>query len=152
MRTWNIETCYPRIKEKRYSSFTQLPVLAIKPLFPGYIFARFDARTMLSKVWFTRGVRRVISSGGRPLTITEDIILLIRSQIGPEGFVNTGQQLAIGDKVRIRGGPLQDFVGIFEANASAARRVRLLLSAVNYQCRIDIDREFIEKVAASSEF
>jgi transcriptional antiterminator RfaH len=150
LRAWNIETCYPRLKDKRYSSFTQLPVLAIKPLFPGYIFARFDARTMLSKVWFTRGVRSVVSSGGRPLTVTEDIILLIRSQIGPEGFVNTGQQLAIGDKVRITGGLLQDFVGIFEANANAARRVRLLLSAVNYQCRIDIDRELIERVAAAS--
>jgi len=147
LRACNIETCYPRLRERRYSSFTQQPFYAIKPLFLGYLFARFDARTTLNKVWFTRGVHSVVSFGGRPLTVNDDIILLIRSQIGPEGFVNTGQQFAIGDKVRIKSGPLRDFVGIFEANASDATRVRLLLSAVNFQCRIDIERDLIEKFA-----
>jgi transcriptional antiterminator RfaH len=147
LRAWNLETCSPKLRESRYCPSTQRPIQIVKPLFPSYIFACFDASSLLHKVWFTRGVHSVVSFGGRPLVVSDEIILLIRSQIDPEGFVTTGEQIAIGDKVRIKGGPLHDFVGVFEGNANAARRVKLLLSAVNYQCRIDVERDLIEKVS-----
>jgi transcriptional antiterminator RfaH len=142
-----IETFSPQFRESHRNSLTRRPMHAIKPLFPSYIFARFDGRTMLHKVWFTRGVRRVVSFGGHPVVVSDEIVSLIRSQIGAEGFVKTNQQVAVGDKVRIIGGPLSDFVGVFEDKTSASKRVRLLLSAVNYQCRVDIERDLIEKLS-----
>lgn len=147
LRIQNIETCSPKVRETRFNALVGQRVQVIKPLFPSYIFARFDAATMLHKVWFTRGVHKVVSFGGNPVIVADEIIELIRQQMESEDFVKTGDDIALGDKVRIKGGPLSDFVGVFERNASAAKRIQLLLSAVNYQCRIDIDRDLIEKVS-----
>lgn len=145
---WNIETLAPKLKEFRYSSLLDRPIQVIKPLFPSYIFARFDAAQTLHKVWFTRGVNKVVSSGGNAVIVSDEIISIIRSQISEEGFIEASEEFAIGDKVRIKYGPLHDFVGIFETKTKASTRVKLLLSAVNYQCRVEIERDLIEKVSS----
>src|SRR5215216_116169 len=84
---WHIETFFPRLKESRCNEFTGQPTPLVKPLFPGYVFANFDASTMLHKVWFTRGVHSVVSFGGSPVPVSDEIISLIRSRIGQDGFV-----------------------------------------------------------------
>ena len=147
LKILGVETCSPKIREARFNALIGQRVQIVKPLFPSYVFARFDAARMLHKVWFTRGVHKVVSFGGNPLIVADEIIHLIRLQMESEDFVKTGDEIALGDKVRIKSGPLSDFVGVFEKNATAAKRIRLLLSAVNYQCRIDIDRDLIEKVS-----
>lgn len=146
---WEIETFAPKLKECRYNPLLHRPVQVIKPLFPSYIFARFDAAKILHKVWFTRGVNNVVSSGGHAVVVSDGIISIIRSQISEEGFIRTSEEFAIGDKVRIKDGPLHDFVGIFETKTKASTRVKLLLSAVNYQCRVEIETDLIEKVSSS---
>ena len=85
--------------------------------------------------------------GEKPAIVADEIIELVRSRIESDGYVNTEKAIAFGDKVRINGGPLNNFVGVFERNASAAKRIQLLLSVVNYQCRIEIDKDLIEKVS-----
>jgi transcriptional antiterminator RfaH len=134
-----VETFSPKVREDGYDH-------VVKPLFPGYIFARFDAGPMLHKVWFTRGVDYVVTFGNKPAIVPDEMITLIRLRMGTDCYVKIGQELALGDKVRIKDGPLNNFEGVFERNASAAKRIQLLLSAVSYQCRIEIDRDLIEKV------
>jgi transcriptional antiterminator RfaH len=143
---WGVETFTPRLKEKRLNSFTGQPMQIIKPLFPSYIFARFDARTMLHKVWYTRGVHAVLSFGGRPVPVHDEIIEIIRARINEEGFVQIGEEPKVGDKIRINDGLLHDFEGIFEGKVKASKRVMVLLSTVNYQCRIEVESDLIEKV------
>ena len=142
-----VETFMPRVREDRFNPVLKQRVHVIKPLFPSYIFARFDAGSMLHKVWFTRGVDKVVNFGQTPAIVADEIISLIRLQMGTDGYVQIGQELAAGDTVRIKAGPLNNFVAVFERNASAAKRIQLLLSAVSYQCRIEIDRDLIEKVS-----
>jgi len=146
LTAWNIETFAPMLKERRYNSLRGEPIHVIKPLFPRYIFARFDAGKLLHKVWFTRGVNSVVSFGGHAVVVSEDIISNIRSRMSEEGFIRTGEELTVGDKVRVKDGLLHDFVGVFESNTKASTRVKLLLSAVNYQCRVEVERNLIEKV------
>lgn len=143
----NVETFLPKVRERRSDPVTNQAVQVVKPLFPSYLFARFNVSTMLHKVWFTRGVAEVVNFGHKPAIVADEIIVLIRLQMGTEGYVKIGQEIALGDKVRIKGGLLDNVVGVFERNASAAKRVKLLLSAVNYQCRIEIERDLIEKVS-----
>jgi transcriptional antiterminator RfaH len=147
VRALNVETFSPKVRERRFVSSINRPVYIAKPLFPNYIFARFDSSAMLHKVWFTRGVDSVVNFGQTPAIVPDEIITLIQLQMGIEGFVEIGQEIAVGDKVRIKGGPLNNFVGVFERNASAATRIKLMLSAVTYQCRIEIERDLIEKVS-----
>jgi len=145
--TLNVETFSPEVREYRFDPATHQPVQVVKPLFPNYIFARFNTSSMLHKVWFTRGVDEVVSFGNRPAIVDDEIITLIRLQMGTDGFVKIGDEIALGDKVRIKGGPLSNFVGVFEKKAGAAKRIKLLLSAVSYQCRIEVERDLIEKVS-----
>jgi transcription antitermination factor NusG len=70
------------------------------------MFARFDAGRMLRKVWFTRGVSKVIGFGDGPSPVEDEIIELIKSRVGKEGFVEFNEDLKRGDKVVIRDGPL----------------------------------------------
>jgi transcriptional antiterminator RfaH len=143
----NVEIFSPKVREARFDPVIKQRVHVVKPLFPSYIFARFDTSTMLHKVLFTRGVLNVVNFGHKPAIIPDEIIKLIQLQMGTDGYVRIVDEPALGDKVRIKAGPLNSFVGVFEKNASAAKRIKLLLSAVSYQCRIEIDRDLIEKVS-----
>jgi transcriptional antiterminator RfaH len=118
-------------------------------LFPGYLFARFDAPSTAVSVRYTRGVARILSTAEGPSRVEEEIIAAIRGRIGDDGYVRLGPSLAPGDHVRITGGPLRDFVGVFEASAHPSRRMQLLLSAVHAQIRVSIEHRFVEKVAAA---
>jgi transcriptional antiterminator RfaH len=143
----NVEPFAPKVQEERFDPVIRQKLHVIKPLFPSYIFARFDAGPMLHKVWFTRGVDYVVHFGNKPAIVPDEIITMIRLRMGTGCYVKIGQELALGDKVRIKEGVLNNFVGVFERNASAATRIQLLLSAVSYQCRIEVDRDLVEKVS-----
>jgi transcriptional antiterminator RfaH len=146
LRAWNVETFAPKVKECRYSNgaFVQL----VKPLFSQYIFGRFKAQEMLHKVSFTRGVSDVVSFGGSPTLIDEQIINVIKMQIGDDGFISLGESLQAGDVVKIKDGPLKNFVGVFERKASNANRVMLLLNTISYQSHLEIERRLVEKIVA----
>src|SRR5689334_16613864 len=64
LRAWGVETLHPKLKTRRFNEFTGAPTVTTKPLFPRYIFAKFNAREQLAKISFTRGVHYVVSFGG----------------------------------------------------------------------------------------
>jgi transcriptional antiterminator RfaH len=146
LQAWNVETFAPRIKEARYNFVTGLPTFVVKLMFPRYLFARFRAEELLHKVGFTRGVKQVVNFGGSPTPIADEVIELLKSQTGPDGCVRIGEDLKAGDTVVIKDGLLKDFIAVFEREISGAERVRLLLSTVNYQGHVELDRELVRKV------
>lgn len=146
LMAWGVKTLNPLIRQARARKDAGKPVLAVRPMFPQYIFANFVASTHLSKVWFTRGVQYVVHFGDAIQPIDDEAIALIESQIGVDNVVRLGE-LRSGDKVRINKGPFESLTGIFEENCKGADRVVLLLQAINYQGRIQIDRELVAKVA-----
>jgi transcription elongation factor/antiterminator RfaH len=149
---WGVETFNPKLKEcssKRASQ--KAPPATSKSLFPSYMFARFDANVMLHKICFTRGVREVLRSDGSPVPVSEEIIDLVRSRVGEDGFVTTNQDLESqalqsGDEVVVTKGPLSNLEGVFERDLNDSERVVLLLKAVNYQNRVVIDRRLVRKL------
>ena len=60
LQAWGVETLNPKVKTRRYNQFIGTPLHISQPLFPRYIFARFNADKQLSKIWFTRGVQNVV--------------------------------------------------------------------------------------------
>lgn len=146
LQAWGVETLNPRLKSRRPSNFTGQPVEEVKPLFPRYIFARFDAATMLHKVWFTRGVNNVVSFGGNPQPVSDEIISVIQSNLDADGLVRLSDDLAQGDRVRITSGHLRDFEGVFERKVKASDRVVILLTAVSFQGCVEVESHSVEKV------
>jgi transcriptional antiterminator RfaH len=94
---------------------------------------------MLYKVNFTRGVSCVVSFGGVPAGVGEDIIATIRSRMNDDGFVRLGRTFQPGDEVVIQSGPLRNLVGIFQKELTGSERVQILLTSVAFNARVEVD-------------
>jgi len=140
LNAWGVETFFPRIRDCRFNEFTSEPSYFIKPLFPGYLFARFVLNNLLYKVRFTRGVHGVVCIGNDPAPVDDRVIEIVASQIDEAGFVKIGVDLEPGAKVLIQAGPFKGLTGIFEQEASAADRIKILLDCVSFQARVEIER------------
>ena len=146
LMAWNVEAFTPKFKESRLNAVTGKRNYAIKHLFPRYIFARFRASELLHKVYFTRGVHSVVSFGGTPCQVSDDIIELIRARMSEDGFVRIGEELTPGDKVIIDNGSLKNFAGIFEGKVGNRDKIVILLTAVHSQKRVVIKQDWVRKV------
>lgn len=139
LRAWQVETFCPKLRTQRRNPFGGRPVVVNEHLFPGYIFARFDARVALRKIAFTRGVKSVVSFGNVPTPVDDAVILLIKSRVNGEP-IGDGPLFQKGGRVRVVDGPLKDLEGIFEREIPGTERVQILLAAVEYQATIVVDR------------
>jgi transcription elongation factor/antiterminator RfaH len=147
LRAWGVETFTPKIRERRPNPFTGEPGVITKPLFPRYIFAHFNAYKLLHKINFTRGVQSTVSVSGVPSRVDDEIIEYIKSRRGEDGFIRLGEDLRSGDRVIVNAGYLKDFPGIFEKRLKGEKRVSVLLTAINYQCRVVIAQACLRRAS-----
>ena len=145
LRSWGVETLHARMRTRRYNKFTGAPTYVTQPLFPRYLFARFNAREQLPKIQFTRGVHNVVRFGESPAFVDQDIIDLLRARIDENGFVKEDDELKPGDKVMINAGPLRNLMGIFEHEMKGSDRITILLTAIEYQGRLVVNRDMVQR-------
>lgn len=146
LRAWQVETFAPKLRARQVNQFSGALIYQIKPLFPHYLFARFKASETLHKIYFTRGVHSIVSFGSGPIPVDDEIIVLLQSQVGDDGFVKLGKELKPGDKVKITGGAFENLIGIFERGLKDSDRVMILLAAISYQGHIVVERESLAKI------
>jgi transcriptional antiterminator RfaH len=147
LQAWGLECFNPMIKEYRRNQFTGLGSFVSRPLFPRYIFARFNPHTLAHKVTFTRGVQRIVSFDGKPTPIADEVIAFLKAHVGEDGFVSLSSPFKPGDKVRIKEGPWKALEGVVERDIKPGERVMLLLTAINFQGRLMIEKDWLEKIA-----
>lgn len=147
LAAWGLETFYPRIKKKQLNEFTGKATYFSRPLFPRYIFARFDAETLLHKVSHTRGVQRVLNINYVPVPVDDEIIALIHSRVGEDGCVSLDEPFRRGDEVRIKDGSLKGINGIFDRTMKDKSRVMIFLTAINYQASVVVERDLVQRAA-----
>jgi transcription antitermination factor NusG len=90
----------------------------------------------------------VVSFGGQPVSVDEDVIQIVKDRVDQSGFVRLGEELKQGDRVVIKAGPLREFEGIFERKLKDNERITVLLTTISYQGRLVINKDLIEKVNA----
>jgi transcriptional antiterminator RfaH len=135
----------PKMKKEKRTFSRRL--VTFKPLFPGYIFARFCPSPHLHSIQYARGVNRIVCADGLPIPVDEEIISMIHSRIGEDGFVNLGLcELKKGQDVQITDGPLQGLVGIFEPDLSDRDRATILFTTVEYQLRALVEKSRLSAV------
>jgi len=139
----DITSFCPMIKDHRLNKGNLIGKL--KPLFPGYTFARFALDTDYHRVKWTPGVKKVIGYGDHPVPLKGEIIAFIKSLINEDGIIG-GKELHRGDRVRIKDGPFRGFVGMLEENASPAGRIKVLMEFVKYSTRLEIPAILVESV------
>ena len=149
LKYWGVETLYAKLRTRRYNEFTGAPTYMTQPLFPGYLFSKFNAHEQLSKIKLTRGVHTVVCFGESPAPVDQDIIDIIRARIDENGFVKENDELKLGDKVIVSAGPLRNLMGIFEREIKGSDRITILLTAIEYQGRLVINREMVQRAAGA---
>ena len=141
-----IETLSPKLRKSKANEFTGKLVQTTRPLFPSYIFARFRFDKQYHTVRYTRGVHSVVCFNNEATPIDDEIIDLIRSRIGPDGFVKAFEQLNPGDEVIINEGRFQHLCGVFEREMEDTERVSILLNTVSYQAHVVVERAMVHRV------
>ena len=143
LRSLPIETLLP-LTRRPVRHATRTPRLVMRPLFPGYLFARFCAAISLRAVNYSRGVVRVIGGGERPWPMEDSIIADIRDRIGSDGCVEISKRpFRAGDSVRVTAGPLSGWTGVFDSELSDTQRVVILIETLQ-QGRVVIQRDSLE--------
>jgi transcription antitermination factor NusG len=96
------------ISKRRWSD--RIKALSL-PLFPSYVFCRFDVDARLP-VLMTPGVNFVVGVGRSPVAVDQQEITAIRQVIGSGVATRPWPYLKVGETVRIESGPLEGLVGI----------------------------------------
>jgi transcription antitermination factor NusG len=118
------------------------------PLFPGYLFCRFNPHNRLP-ILKTPGVIQVVGFNNIPAAVDEAEIASIQRLVSsgiqhqPCGF------LTVGDRVRISAGPLLGLEGIL-TGIKGNHRLVLSVSLLQRSVAVEIDSAFITQLARPS--
>lgn len=114
------------------------------PLFPGYLFCRFDAQSRLP-ILTTPGVVQVVGIARNPIPLDEDEIaaiqIVVRSGLSREPW----PFLQVGGRARIECGPLYGLEGIVLAFKGRNRLV-LSVSLLQRSVAVEIDGDWASSV------
>jgi transcriptional antiterminator RfaH len=151
LQAWGVKTFLPRIRELRFNKYSHRRAILLKQLFPRYIFAQFDADSLLHQVNFTRGVCEVVNFGNGPSPVDDILIDTIKSQISAEGFVRLDDDFNCGDTVMIKAGLFERLQGTVERDLKDCDRLVILLSSISYQGRVMIEKALVKKLGRSND-
>ena len=137
-----LEVLNPKLKLKKYKRNKLAEV--IEPLFPCYLFARFDKEKYAHLISYTRGVRYIVGKQN-PIIVYDEIIETIKEGMedGDIIVIKPGR-FEKGERVLIREGPFRDFYGIFEREIKGNERVMILLETIHY--KIELEKQFLTKL------
>ncbi len=122
------------------------------PLFPGYLFCRFDVHNRLP-ILVTPGVISVVGRGRIPVPIEDSEIEAIQKAVCTGFGVEPCPYVEVGQLVRIEGGALSGIEGIL-TGVKGTRRIVLSVSLLRRSVVLEIDRSevrAIEPAAVSEE-
>lgn len=108
---------------------------APRPLFPGYIFVRHQPeRATYRPVLGTHGVKALMRTGERPSLLSGGFVEGLRARESGGVICKPVDPLSVGQKVCVKGGPLDGLVGeILELREKD--RVLVLLNLLDQQTR-----------------
>jgi transcription antitermination factor NusG len=118
------------------------------PLFPGYLFCRFDPQDRLP-VMKTPGVMQIVGVNRVPVPVDEVEINAIQALV-TSGIPNQPWPfLQVGERVRIESGSLCGFEGIL-MDFKGTRRLVLSITLLQRSVSVEIDSAFVSSVSASN--
>ena len=139
------EVIFPRYKAssihntnvRRKSSST-----ALKPLFPGYLFCKFDVLDRLP-ILTIPGVMNVVSNGRIPIPLDDEEIESLRVLVNSSLSLGPYPYLKVGDRVMISQGPLTGASGCIVQTDK--RRLIVSITLLQRSVAVDVASEWLEK-------
>lgn len=144
--TLGLETYFPRLKQQKVIRRVRRAVT--RPLFPRYLFCRFDAGLQYRAARYAPDVIDVVRFGDQPAVVDESIVQELRLWAG-EGvdIISIQPQLGLGDFVVVTDGPLRGLHAMIVQERDDRDRVAVLLSALECGAQVMISRSQLERAS-----
>lgn len=145
--TGGMETYFPRIRT-RMAVGGPLRVV-IKPLFPGYFFARFVWESASRFVLSRRNVTGIVHFGEHPAVVADGVIEELKTcgmRTEEAEIFDPMSGLELGQRVVIRSGPFRGMEGEVVMRLSDRKRVALLMDHLQSQARLTIGHDQLRPV------
>lgn len=115
------------------------------PLFPGYLFCRFDVHSRLLPILTTPGVIAIVSAGKTPVPVSDDEIAAVQAVVRSGLPAMPWPCLTVGSRVWIEKGPLAGLEGIA---LNVDRQYRLIVSVPLLQraVAVELEREWARPI------
>ena len=136
-----VEVFLPMLRERKVLHGKCRPTTS--PLFPRYLFAKFDVSSQLRAVTYARGVKSIVTFGSGPSMVDESIIHAIRSRLSEGAIELSEDRFSPGQVVRIQDGPLCGLEAVFERKLEGTSRAVLLLKAISFQARVSLEFQHV---------
>jgi len=144
LRGKGYETFLPTYRTKESSNGRKKNISL--PLFPGYVFCRFNVHRRLP-VLTTPGVISVVGSGKVPIALDDSEISAIQSVVHSGMPAQPWPYLEIGERVRIYGGALSGLEGIL-IRFRGTQRIVVSVSLLRRSVALEVDRSSITPVCS----
>jgi transcription antitermination factor NusG len=118
------------------------------PLFPGYLFCRFDPLDRLP-ILKIPGVIQIVGSNRQPIPVDEDEIRAIQVLVASGAPNQPCPYLEIGDKVRIESGPLRGLEGLL-VEFQGHRQLVLCVTLLQRSVAVKIDSASVTSLSSTS--
>lgn len=143
LREESLDVFLPRIRFKKASA--RGPVWVTEPLFPNYLFARFNWHNSARLVRHAAGVSTIVSFGANVPTIPDNVVEELREHVGAEELRVISGKLAPDDRVQIAGGALHGLTAVVTQILPAKERVRVLLNFLGRQTVVEMEQRAVVK-------
>jgi transcription antitermination factor NusG len=120
------------------------------PLFPGYLFCRFDVGDRLLPILTTPGVLKIVSAGKTPIPVSFEEIATIQAVMGSGLPAQPWPFLNAGSRILVERGPLAGVEGIvtsLEKESWLVVSVPLLQRAV----AVKLERDCVRPIQSGVE-
>jgi len=116
-----------------------------RPFFPHYLFARLDlGDEIMAHIPWTPGLRTIVSFGGRPAPIPDQIVAHIRRKMTEMAEAGPEEPFARGERVRVARGPFEGLDAVFDRRLSPEGRVRVFLEFMHRLMAAELDLDDLQ--------
>ena len=116
------------------------------PLFPGYLFCKFDPQDRLVPVLTTPGVIGIVGAGRKPIPVPEEEIEAVRRVLLSGLAAQPWPFLGVGSRIYIESGPLAGIEGIV-TNVDKVYRLVVSVTLLQRSVAVEIDRYWARPIS-----
>jgi transcriptional antiterminator RfaH len=133
----DVEVFCPRLRFRRNTRRGR--VWFIEALFPGYFFARFNARVLSRTVIHSPGVTGMVTFGDQCIPIPDQDIEVLKTLMDEKGIREISDSLQEVSETEVVAGPFRGLQVVVTKVLSARERVRILLEFLGGWREVEVD-------------
>ena len=137
-----LEAFSPTLCQKR--RWSDRVKVAVVPLFPSYVFCRFEYEKRVS-VLNTPGVLSIVGFGSSPAPVPDEEIAAVRTAIASGKKIEPWPYLRAGERVEVTHGPLKSLKGVL-VQSKNDWRVVVSVDLLMRSLAVEVDRDCLARL------